>query len=187
VVPSHDLCGSTVGIIGFGGIGSVVARIAQSIGMNVIATRRTVGDAEHVDQMFTPDKTHDLLARSDYVVLCVPGGPDTAGLIDSAAFDVMKPDTVIINIARGSIIDDDALVTALTSGSIRGATLDVVAEEPLATESPLWDLPRCVITAHQSSSSHLTADRLDELFLHNLRCWIAAEPMRNVVGDGSVG
>lgn len=187
VVPGNDLCGSTVGIIGFGGIGSVVARIAKSIGMRVIATRRTLGDVDHVDQMFTPDKTHDLLAEADYVVLCVPGGPDTAGLIDSAAFAAMKSDAVIINIARGSIIDDTALADALVSGRIRGATLDVVDEEPLPAESPLWELPRCVITAHQSSSSHLTAGRLDQLFLRNLRCWVAGEPMYNLVESGSVG
>jgi len=186
VVPGHDLCGSTVGIIGHGGIGSVVARIADSIGMRVIATRRTPGDAEHVDQMFTPDQTHELLAESDYVVLCVPGGPATTGLIDSAAFDAMKYDAVVINIARGSIVDESALATALTSGRIRGATLDVVSEEPLPAESPLWDLPRCVITAHQSSYSHLTAERLDELFIRNLRCWITDTPMHNLVGDDSV-
>jgi len=181
VVPGHDLCGSTVGIIGYGGIGSVVARIAQAIGMEVIALRRTPGSAEHVDEMFTPDRLHDLLERSDYVVVCVPGGPETEKMINTEAFASMKRDSVLINVGRGSVIDEGALATALTDGLLRGATLDVVVDEPLPRESPLWDLPRCVITAHQSSSSHLTGERLDRLFLHNLRCWMSGEPMRNVV------
>ncbi len=183
VVPSDDLQDATVGIIGYGGIGSVVARIADAIGMHVIATRRTPGPADHVDEMLTPDHLPDLLARSDYVVICVPASNETINLINSEAFANMKPDAVLINIARGSIVDEGALADALSSGRIRGATLDVMVEEPLPYDSPLWDLPRLVITPHQSSSSPLTATRLDALFIHNLGCYLNGTPMRNVVGS----
>jgi len=186
VVPSADLQAATVGIIGLGGIGSAVARIADAIGMKVVATRRTPGPADHVDELLTPDRLHDLLAVSDYVVVCVPGGHTTRGMIDTAAFNTMKNEAVVINVARGSIIDDDALTDALTGGRIRGATLDVVDEEPLPADSQLWELPRCVITPHQSSSSPLSADRLDALFIHNLRSYLDQQPMHNEVFAGDL-
>jgi len=181
VVPSRDLHDATVGIVGYGGIGSVVARIAQSIGMHVIATRRSTGGSDHVDEMLTPDRLPDLLARSDYVVICVPASSQTDGMFDSAAFARMKPESVVINVARGSIVDEDALTDALTTGRIRGATLDVTIEEPLPPDSLLWDVPRLVITPHQSSTSALTAQRLDALFLHNLGCYLNGTRMRNLV------
>ncbi len=149
------------------------------------------GPADHVDEMLTPDRLPELPAESDYVVLCVPAGDETRGLIGAAAFAAMKHyavliNAVLINIARGSIVDEDALTDALSGGRIRGATLNVVREEPPPPESPLWDPPRCVITPHQSSYSPLGADRLDTLFIHNVGCYLDGAPIGNeVAGRGS--
>lgn len=180
VIPD-DVTARTIGIVGFGGIGRPTARIAQALGMRVLATRRTPGPAPDVDEMYTPDRLHEVLAESDYVVVCIPLTDDTRDLIGATEFAAMRPDAVMINVARGEIIDEDALADALTSGAIRGATLDVTRTEPLPTESPLWDLPNLVITAHQSGEGPRSEERLDALFLDNLERYVAKRELRNIV------
>ncbi len=184
-VVADDLTCRTVGIIGFGGIGAATARIAKAIGMTVVASRRTPGPADNVDEMITPDRLPDLLAASDYVVVSVPVTAATRGMIDHAAFAAMGPDTVLINVARGAIVDEEALLEALDNRRIRGATLDVVAEEPLPRESPLWNLPNCIITPHQSGYSPLGFERLNDLFIENLDRYVRGEPLLNEVTDTS--
>jgi phosphoglycerate dehydrogenase-like enzyme len=180
-LPADDLTARTLGIIGFGGIGRPTARIAKAIGMRVLATRRTPGPADNVDEMFTPDQLHHVLAESDYVVLAVPLSDETRDLIGAAEFAAMGSETVFINVARGESVDEAALADALRNGKIRGATIDVTRTEPLPRESPLWELPNLVITPHQSGDGPLGRERLEGLFLRNLASYITGEPLENVV------
>lgn len=185
-VTPDDLTGRTVGIIGYGGIGAATARIAQAIGMKVLATRRTPGGAAPVDAMFPPDRLHEVLAAADYVVLCCPLTEATTDLIGAAEFAAMGPGTVLINVARGEVVVEEALTDALTSGTIRGATLDVTREEPLPPDSPLWDLPNIVITPHQSGEGPRSQERLDALFLENLRRYVVGDELLNVVTEADL-
>ena len=180
-VMPDDLTARTIGIIGFGGIGRPTARIARALGMRVIATRRTPGPAPDVDHMHPPDQLHEVLAAADYVVLCTPLTDDTHDLIGAAEFAAMGPGTVLINVARGEIVDEDALIAALERGTIRGATIDVTRTEPLPADSPLWAAPNLVITAHQSGDGPRSDKRLDALFLENLDRYMDGRPLRNVV------
>jgi len=180
-VAPDDVTGRTLGIIGFGGIGRPTARIAKALGMRVIATRRTPGPAPDVDEMYTPDRLHEVLAKSDYVALCTPLTDDTRNLIGAAEFAAMGPNAVMINVARGEVVDEDALTEALVQGTIRGATIDVARTEPLPSESALWDVPNLVITAHQSGDGPRSNERLDALFLDNLQRYVDKRPLRNTI------
>jgi phosphoglycerate dehydrogenase-like enzyme len=186
-VQPDDVTARTIGIIGFGGIGRPTARIAKALGMRVLATRRTPGPAPDVDEMYTPDRLHEVLAGSDYVVLCTPLTDETRDLLGAAEFATMGEGTVLINVARGEVVDEGALATALTAGTIRGATIDVARDEPLPAESPLWDVPNLVITAHQSGDGPRSDERLDALFLENLGLHVSGSPLRHRVSrDGAV-
>jgi phosphoglycerate dehydrogenase-like enzyme len=180
VIPD-DVTARTLGIVGFGGIGRPAARIAKGLGMRVMATRRTPGPAPDVDEMLTPDRLHELLSGSDYVALCTPLTDETRGLIGAAEFAAMRPTTVLINVSRGAVVDEVALVRALNDGAIRGATLDVTHEEPLPPDAPLWNTPNLVITAHQSGEGPRGDERLDALFLDNLERYVDRRPLRHLV------
>ncbi|MEM7139569.1 MAG: D-2-hydroxyacid dehydrogenase [Actinomycetota bacterium] len=185
-VPPDDLTGRTLGIVGYGGIGSATARIARAIGMRVLATRRTPGEDPHVDEMLTPDRLHELLAAADYVVLCCPLTEATTDLIGAAEFAAMGSGTVLINVARGEVVVEEALADALQTGTIRGATIDVTRQEPLPVDSPLWDLPNIVITPHQSGEGPRSQERLDALFLKNLRRYVVGDEMINLVTEADL-
>ncbi len=180
-LPAEDLTAATIGIVGYGGIGKACARIAKAVGMTVIATRRTPGSEADVDQLLHPDQLHQLLAASDYVAITVPLTDATVGLIGADEFVAMGPQTVLINVARGEVVDEDALSEALHGGTIRGATIDVTQTEPLPTESPLWDVPNLVITPHQSGDGPRAQERLDDLFAENLARYRRGEPLINEV------
>ncbi|MEO8538858.1 MAG: D-2-hydroxyacid dehydrogenase [bacterium] len=173
--------GKTCGVVGMGAIGRETARKARAMGMRVVASRRTVtGDDPDCDQLLPYSELHQLLAQSDFVVLCVPLTSETRHLIDEAALRAMKPTASIVNIARGGVIDQDALVVALTNGTIASAALDVTTPEPLGPESPLWGLPNVLITPHVSSSSDRIDGAAGALFIENLRRFLANEPMLNL-------
>ncbi len=180
-IPSEDLTSATMGIVGYGGIGKACARIAKAIGMQVIATRRTPGDEPDVDELLPPDRLHELLQRSDYVVLAVPLTDVTRDLIGAEEFAAMGEHTVVINVARGEIVDEDALTHALEHGLIRGCTTDVTRTEPLPAESPLWDVPNLIITPHQSGDGPRAQERLDDLFVENLGRYGRGEELINEV------
>jgi phosphoglycerate dehydrogenase-like enzyme len=178
----RELWGLTIGILGLGSIGAEVARLARAFGMRVVATRRHPEQgAEATDLVLPLDRLHDLLAQSDFVVVAAPLTRETHHLIDAQALAQMKPDAWLINIARGAVVDEVALVRALQEGSIGGACLDVFEEEPLPENSPLWDLPNVIITPHSSGNSPHREERAAELFLENLRRYMAGEPLLNVV------
>jgi glyoxylate/hydroxypyruvate reductase len=165
------LDGKTIGIVGLGQVGQAVARLAGALGMHVLGTRRDSGI----------ERLRDLLRTSDYVVLCVPHTAETAGLIGPAELRLLKPSAVLINIARGTILDEAALIDALHHGRLAGAALDVFSHEPLAEQSPLWDMPNVLVTPHSMSTAGDENARLSDLFCDNLRRYVDHRPLRNVV------
>jgi phosphoglycerate dehydrogenase-like enzyme len=181
IIVSGDLTEKTIGIVGLGGIGLATARVAKALGMRVLATRRTPGGEPNVDRVLPPAQLHELLAESDYVVLCVPFSDVTRNLIGAAELAQMRSEAVLINVARGGVVDEAALVEVLRERAIRGATLDVTAEEPLPPESPLWELGNCVITPHDAGYSARGEERLTALFLDNLGRYRRGEPLRNEI------
>jgi phosphoglycerate dehydrogenase-like enzyme len=195
----RELRDLTVGIVGFGSLGRAVASLVGAFGARVIATRRTQGDAAgaappegddpddtfpfppRVDRVFGPAGLRTLLTESDMVVLAAPLTPETELLIDDDALAAMKPDAWLINVARGRLVDDRALIRALEAGRIGGAALDAFQEEPLPPDSPYYELPNAIVTPHTAWSSSRVLDRSVELFCDNLRRYAAGEPLRNVV------
>ncbi len=179
----------TVGVIGMGAIGARVAHLAHHLGMRVLAIRRSAErrtpghdlGAPHIDELLPPADLPYLLAESDYVVVAVPLTPESRGLIGEAELRAMKPSAVIINIARGAVIDERALVRALKEGWIGGAALDVFEMEPLPRDSELWGLENVILTPHVSGGTPRYMERAVDLFCENLRRYLAGEPLRNVV------
>jgi len=178
---SVELAGQTLGIVGYGGIGEACAQLGQAFGMRTIATKRRPPNDEVLDLHLTPDRLHELLAESDYVVLCCPLTDKTLNLIDADALAAMKRDALLINVARGRVVDHDALGEALRNGTIAGAVLDVAPTEPLGPDSPLWDLPNCRITPHDSCHVDASYLRTAEFFFTNLAHLVAGEPLEWVV------
>lgn len=172
-----ELTGKTMGIVGYGGIGRDLARIARAFGMSVLGLRRTPGPDDLATEMLPPSALHDLLSRSDVIVLAVPLSDATRALVGAAELAVMRPDAILVNVARGEVLDESALVAALTRGHLRAAILDVQSEEPLPPSSPLWSLDRCVVTPHDSASSPLTLPRVVDLFLDNLARFVRQETL----------
>ena len=179
---SKMISGQTVGVIGLGRIGSETAKLCKAFDMRVLANKRTLTDPPlYVDQLYGPDDLHEMLAQSDYVVLALPSIPDTIKVIGAAEFRAMKSNAVFINVARGVQVDEPAMAEALKSGEIAGAALDVVAVEPLAKESPLWDLDNVIITPHASASVADYGYQVAKEVAANLRRYIDGEPLRHVV------
>lgn len=176
----------TIGVVGFGSIGRLVADLAATFGCRVIATRRH-GGASRAELLpagvtvLAAERLPELLAVADFVVLAAPLTPETDGLIDDDALGRMKRTAWLINVARGRLVDERALVRALEEGRIGGAVLDTFREEPLAASSPLWDLPNAIVTPNTSWSSGAVLDRSVELFCQNLHLLVAGEPLVNVV------
>jgi phosphoglycerate dehydrogenase-like enzyme len=184
-LPGVELRGKTVGIVGLGSIGGEAGRLARAVGCRVIGSRRSATepreDVEGVDLLLPPTQLPRLLAESDFVVVAAPATPETAAIIDAEALAQMKPSAYLINIARGSLVDERALTAALKEGRIAGAALDVVEREPLSPESELWDLPNVIVTPHRSSTSEHTRGRQAGLFKENLRRYLAGEDLINLV------
>ena len=180
----HTLRGKTVGIIGLGHIGREVARLAKAFGMKVIATRRSAkqaGKARNVDLLVPPGQMKELLAKSDYVVLTLPLTPETRHIIGEAELKAMKPTSYIINIGRGSLIDQEALIRALDKKQIAGAGLDVVTPEPLPKESRLWDYDNVILSPHISGGMEDYMIHATELFCENLKRYLNGKKLLNVI------
>ncbi len=179
-----ELGGLTVAILGYGSIGSELAALLEPFGTRVIATRRRPelgsGGRPNVE-VFGHDALERVLAEADAVVLTAPLTAETGGMIGAAQLQAMRESAWLINISRGRLIDEAALRRALESGWIAGAVLDVFTEEPLPADSPLYVTPNLVITPHTSWSSDKVVERGVELFIDNLRRYLASEPLRNLV------
>jgi glyoxylate/hydroxypyruvate reductase A len=181
----ETLEGKTLGIVGLGNVGRTTARLAKPFGMRTIGLRRSAGastaGADGVDALYGPDGLGTLLGESDYLALCVPHTSETIGLLGAAEIASIKRGAVLVNIARGSVVDEPALIEALRSGHLRGAALDVVAREPLSADSPLWDMPNVLITPHSMSTGIDENERLTTLFCDNLRRYLSNQPLQNVI------
>lgn len=174
------LQGRTLGIVGLGGIGAAIAQRALPFGMRVLAVRRT-GTASPVDGVELVPSLDELLEASDHVVLSVPLTPHTEHLLDAAAFATVKPGVHLVNIARGRLVDQDALRVALDVDRVAMATLDTVDPEPLPAGHWLYEHPKVRLSAHISWASHLGFDSTVDLFVDNLRRYSAGQPLQDVV------
>jgi phosphoglycerate dehydrogenase-like enzyme len=177
----------TVGIVGLGHIGKEVARLSKSFGMKVIATKRSAkgrGRLKDVDILLAPSQMGELLTGSDYVVLSLPLTSETRHIIGEAEFRHMKPNARIINIGRGELIDEKALIKALDEGQIAGAGLDVTEVEPLPKDSRLWDMENVILSPHVSGGMENYMGQATELFCDNIRRFIEGRKLRNVVHKG---
>jgi phosphoglycerate dehydrogenase-like enzyme len=185
-----ELDGKTMAIVGPGKIGVQVAQIARCFNMRVSVMGRRGGPERAqelgVDEVYTRDQLHQMLGAADAVVLSCPHTPETEGLIDRAAINAMKPGAMFVNIARGQVVDEAALLEALQSGRIAFAGLDVFQTEPLPAESPFWDLPNVLINPHSASTAFSEDQKITDILCHNLRCFLDGRPedMENVLDKG---
>lgn len=179
----RELAGATVGLVGLGSIGREVAKRASALGMQVIATREhpEKGSREHVDQIFSSSEINELLSQSDYVILAAPLTSTTRSLMNAARFAKMKGDACLINVSRGPLVDQTALAQALREKKIGGAALDVFDQEPLPSDSPLWDLENLLITPHTAAMTEKLWERHYHLIADNLRRYLAHEPLQAIV------
>jgi len=178
--------GKTVCVVGAGGIGQAVGRLCAGAGMCVVGTRRHVpaGDAlpPGFSRLEEPEHLHSLLGESDFVAVCCQWTPETTRLIGHAAFSAMRPGTVLVNVARGEIIDEAALIDALDSGKLRGVGLDVYEGEfEHAPDARLWQDERVLITPHVSGGTDVAQHRVVEVFSDNLRAYLDGRPLVNVI------
>ncbi|MFD2028014.1 D-2-hydroxyacid dehydrogenase [Promicromonospora aerolata] len=177
-----ELYGRTVGIYGYGNVGRELAIRARALGMTVVGLRRRpAAPDDPVDRMLPPDAVDELAALSDFLVVAAPLTDRTAGAIGLRTLRELGPAGHLVVVSRGGIVREVDLVTALRDGIVGGAGLDAHADEPLPTDSPLWDLPRTIVTPHNGATTSSTADRGTAIFLDNLDRWLARRPLRNVV------
>ncbi|NWF79556.1 MAG: D-2-hydroxyacid dehydrogenase [Chloroflexi bacterium] len=182
----QELFERTLLILGLGGIGQAIASRASAFGMRVWGSRRTPRPLPGVERVVGPDAWRTLLPAADVVVVAAPLTPETRGMVDAAAFAAMRRTAYLVNIARGPIVDEGALLTALRAGQIAGAALDTFEQEPLPPEHPLWRLPNVTITPHATANSPRMHERQIALFLENLRRFQGGAPLLNIV-DKAVG
>ncbi len=178
---AYQLDGNTIGILGLGNIGSEVARLAKAFGCRVIAVTKESMSTGHVDELLPPEKMSSMLKRADYLVLCLPLTGDTKHLLSRKEFGLMKKSSILVNVGRGEVVDEEALVIALKKGKIRGACLDVFETEPLPKSSPLWGMENVVITAHYAGNSGSNDARTVDLFCGNLKAFLEGKAMKNIV------
>jgi phosphoglycerate dehydrogenase-like enzyme len=195
VFTPQELRGKTIGIVGYGSINREVARMAKAFGMHVIATARSddhqdhgflfpdIGDptGEIPERYYRYDELQELLKISDVVVIGVPLTPQTTGMFDEAAFKAMKPSAFVVNIARGAVCDEAALIRALEERWIAGAGLDVFEQEPMPSNNPLYKLPNVLMTPHIAGRTPLYNERAATIFAENVQRYLRGEELHNLV------
>ena len=176
-----ELRGQTLVVFGLGSIGAETARLGAALGMRVLGVRRRTDAVPGVERIYPPERLGEAAAEADYLAICAPLTAATRGAISRTVLARMKPTAWLVNIARGAIVDDGALVDALRAGAIGGAALDAHSTEPLPAESPLWSMENVIVTPHSSNSSPQVRPRTLALFQENLRRFKTGEPLLNVV------
>jgi phosphoglycerate dehydrogenase-like enzyme len=180
------VAGRSVAIVGYGEIGRECAMLAKAVGANILATRRRpelLADDPIVDRAFSLPQLHEMLQQADYVVAAAPNTPETFHMLSDAEFEAMKSSAIIINVGRGSVIDEQALIRALQNKEIAGAALDVFEQEPLPADSPLWDMQNVLISPHCTDRT-LEPDWLDlsmQRFVDNFHLFREGKPLEHVV------
>lgn len=173
--------GKTLAILGLGSIGRLAALKAKNLGMRVVGIRARPGSPpEGVDEVHGTERLREVASGSDFLAVTLPLTPNTKGLVGDGVLQAMKPGSVLINLSRGTIVDESALLRALENGPLRGAVVDVFAQEPLPSESELWNLPNLVITPH-TGDIESWREKVADLFCENLKRHLAGETLRNVV------
>jgi phosphoglycerate dehydrogenase-like enzyme len=168
-------------MIGMGAVGSNFARYAQAFGLHVIAVRRSpMKPGEPADEMYPPARLAEVLPRADWLMLTCPLTPETSNLINAEAIKRMKKGARLINVSRGEVVDEAAVIDALRSGQLGGAYIDPFTVEPLPKDSPFWDLPNVVITPHNAAASNGNEKRVSEIFVANFGRWVRGEPLANL-------
>jgi phosphoglycerate dehydrogenase-like enzyme len=183
----RELHGSTWVVVGVGAIGAAVAARAGAFGVHVVGVRRNPVGNEPVAELVAPDQLPEVLPRADVVVLALPATRSTEDLVDTRFLAAMRPGSVLVNVARGTIVDEDALLDALDRGVPELAVLDVVVDEPLPPNSRLWSHPRVRLTPHNAAHGSGRHDRAADLFLENLTRYQAGQPLLHQVGEGDLG
>lgn len=179
----RDLAGQTAMVVGWGPIGRQIGRLLRALGLRVVAVRHGTQPAGDGIPTVGYDALGAVLPRADWLVLACPLTERTRGLIGAAELARLPPGARVVNVARGEVVDEPALVAALQQGRLAGAFLDVFAHEPLPAASPLWDLPNVIATPHSAGFSDGNEARVDAIFLDNLRRWRRGEPLRNPAGS----
>lgn len=186
----EEVAGRTLVIVGAGDLARGTARVARALDLHIVAVARdpakTRAHNDLFDEVVGTDRLHETLARADGLVLTVPHTPATENLIDAAALAALKPGAALVNIARGQVIDEDALIAALRSGHVGFAALDVAREEPLPAGSPLWDMPNVLISPHSASTVTAENAGITDIFIANLLLWLDGRggEMRNLLDAG---
>ena len=178
---AQPLSGKTLGILGIGEIGAEVARMAAAFGMRVIGTKRRVGPVPHVEQVLGADRTDEVLAQSDFVLLLLPATPETENLINADRLAKMKPGAWLLNFGRGHLINDADLIAAVKAKTIAGALLDVFRQEPLPSDHPFWGTEGIIVLPH-IGGPHPQRDRIvAKLFVDNLGRFLDGKPLTQIV------
>jgi phosphoglycerate dehydrogenase-like enzyme len=180
--PFNELHGKTLGVLGIGTIGSEVAKRARAFGMRVIGIRKNPDiPVDCVDDLYPPDKLNEILPSLDYLVLAAPATPETTGMMGRRQLDLMKPSAFLVNIARGDIIDQDALIDALENERLAGAAIDVFIPDPIPDGHPLFAVKNLIITPHVSGNSPLLWRRVMDIWVENIHRFLAGRPLINQV------
>ena len=179
--PAQPLAGKTLGILGLGAIGQDVARIAAALGLRVIGTKRRPRPMEGVAEVLPPERTPEVLAQSDFVLLLLPSTPQTDDIIDAARLAMMKPTAWLFNFGRGQLIKDEDLVAAMKAKKIAGAMLDVYRKEPLPAEHPFWGTEGIIVLPHIGGPHPRRDQIVAGLFVENLGRFVAGQPLKEVV------
>ncbi|MCA3277820.1 MAG: D-2-hydroxyacid dehydrogenase [Roseomonas sp.] len=178
---SSTLAGQTLGILGLGAIGQELARKAAALELRVIGTRRATGPLPHVEHVYAPEETDEVLAQSDFVVLLLPATPETENIINAARLARMKKTAWLLNFGRGALIDDAALVAAAKSGTIAGAILDVFRQEPLPKDDPFWSTENILVLPHIGGLHPARDSMVATLLVENLRRFLDGAPLKEMV------
>ncbi len=184
-VPQRTLASRTVGIVGMGAVGMHLAGVCRAFGMRVYGFSRTIRSVPGVDRMFRRDELIQIVPELDFLVLVVPAAPDGRPLVDAGLLAAMKATAYLVNLGRGAVVDEDALITALRSGTIAGAGLDVFAVEPLPADSALWQLENVIVTPHAGGHHDLYAEQTLSVLEPNLRAYVGGrrDQMINLVSE----
>lgn len=178
----RELAGQRLVLVGLGALGRAIAERARGFGMRIVAVTRSGSDPNGlVDEIFAADRLDEALREADFVVLAAPETPETRHLIDARRLGLMKPSACLVNVARGTLVDETALAEALAARRIAGAALDVTEREPLPPESPLWDMENVLITPHVANASERLWERQWAILKENLERWFAGRELINVV------
>ncbi len=177
----RDLFGTTWLIVGFGAIGRETAKRAKPFGTHIIGVRRSPAADDAADEMITPDQLIETLPRADVVVVSAPHSKETDKMVNAEFLNAMKEDAVLVNVGRGRLVDEEALLASLDNAKPATAILDVFETEPLPEDSPFWDHPRVLVSAHCAAESEMNLLRGDEVFMTNMERYVKGEPLRLVV------